>query len=92
MIKLNITSSFMLKEVPPFLFYHASERRKQAMAFLEKVSNDHRLRDKIRIANNDSDVVEIARQSGFTFSTDEIWLYEDRTFKRKVGIRGWYTS
>ena len=57
-----------------------------------KVSNDYRLRDKIRIANNDSDVVEIARQSGFTFSTDEIWLYEDRTFKRKVGIRGWYTS
>ena len=92
MINLKVTSSVMLKEVPPFLFYHASERRKQAMAFLEKVSNDYRLRDKIRIANNDSDVVEIARQSGFTFSTDEIWLYEDRTFKRKVGIRGWYTS
>ena len=82
----------MLKEVLPFLFYHTSERRKQAMAFLEKVSNDHRLRDKIRIANNDSDVVEIAKQSGFTFTTDEIWLYEDRTFKRKIGIRGWYTS
>jgi len=82
----------MLKEVPPFLFYHASERRKQAMAFLEKVSNDHILRDKIGIANNDSDVVEIAKQSGFSFTTDEIWLYEDRTFKRKVGIRGWYTS
>ena len=82
----------MLKEVPPFLFYHTSEQRKQATAFLEKVSNDHRLRDKIRIANNDSDVVEIAKQSGFIFSTDEIWLYEDRTFKRKVGIRGWYTS
>ena len=47
---------------------------------------------KIRIANNDSDVVEIGKQSGFTFTTDEIWLYEDRTFKRKVGIRGWYTS
>jgi predicted ribosomally synthesized peptide with nif11-like leader len=54
------------------------------MAFLEKASNDYRLRDKIRIANNDSDVVEIAKQSGFTFSTDEIWLYEDRTFKRKI--------
>ena len=89
---MNLISSAMLKEVPPFLFYHASERRKQAMAFLEKVSNDYRLRDKIRIANNDSDVVEIAKQSGFIFSTDEIWLYEDRTFKRKVGIRGWYTS
>ena len=62
------------------------------MEFLEKISNDHRLRDKIRIANNDSDVVEIAKQSGFTLSTDEIWLYEDRAFKRKVGIRGWYTS
>ena len=90
--KLNPTSSVMLKEVPPFLLHHTSERRKQAMAFLEKVSNDYRLRDKIRIANNDSDVVEIAKQSGFTFSTDEIWLYEDRTFKRKVGIRGWYNS
>ena len=82
----------MLKEVPPFLFYHTSERRKQEMVFLEKVSNDNRLRDKIRIANNDSDVVEIAKQNGFTFSTEEIWLYEDRTFKRKAGIRGWYTS
>ena len=92
MIKLNSISSIMPKEVPPFLFYHTSERRKQAMAFLEKVSNDHRLRDKIRIANNANDVVEIAKQSGFIFSTDEIWLYEDRTFKRKVGIRGWYTS
>ena len=82
----------MLREVPRLLFYHTSERRKQAMAFIENVSNDNRLCDKIRIANNDSDVVEIAKQSGFTFSTDEIWLYEDRTFKRKVGIRGWYTS
>ena len=82
----------MLKEVPPLLFYHTSKRRKQAMSFLEKVSNDNRLRDKIRIANNDSDVVEIATQSGFTFSTDEICIYEDRTFKRKIGIRGWYTS
>ena len=62
MIKLNSTSSVMLKEVPPFLFYHTSERRKKAMTFLEKVSNDHRLRDKIRIANIDSDVVEIAKQ------------------------------
>ena len=62
------------------------------MAFLEKVSNDHRLRDKIRITNNNSDVVEIAKQSEFTFSTDEIWLYEDRTFRRKIGIRGWYIS
>ena len=53
----------MLKEVPPFLFCHTSEQRKQEVAFLEKVSNDHRLRDKIRIANNDSDVVEIAKQS-----------------------------
>ena len=74
MIKLNVTSSFMLKEVPPFLFYHASERRKQAMAFLEKVNNDYRLRDKIRISNNDSDVVEIARQSGLTISTDALCL------------------
>jgi len=82
----------MLKEVPPFLFYHASERRKQAMAFLEKVRSDHRLRDKIRIANNDSDIVEIGKQSGYSFTTEEIWLYEDRTFKRKVGVRGWYTS
>ena len=89
---LNLTSFVMLKEVPPFVLYHTSERRKQAMAFLEKVSNDYRLRDKIRIANNANDVVEIAKQSGFIFSTDEIWLYEDRTFKRKVGIRGWYTS
>ena len=80
------------KKVPPFLFYHTSERRKQAMVFLEKFSNDHRLHDKIRIANNDSDVVEIAMQSGITFNTDEIWLYEDRTFKSKVGISGWYTS
>ena len=82
----------MLKEVPPFLFYHASERRKQAMAFLEKVRSDHRLRDKIRIANNDSDIVEIGKQSGYSFTTEEIWLYEDRTFNRKVGVRGWYTS
>ena len=58
----------------------------------KKVSNYHTLRDKVRIANNDSDVVEIAKQSGFTLSTDEIWLNKDRTFKRKVGIRGWYTS
>ena len=62
----------MLKELPPFLFYHASKRRKQAMAFLEKVSNHHRLCDKIRIANNDRNVAEIAKQSGFTFTTNEI--------------------
>ena len=80
------------KEVLPFMFYHASEWCKQAMGFLEKVNNYHRLCEKIRIANNDSDVVEIAMQSGFTFSTDEICIYEDHTFKRKIGIRGWYTS
>ena len=62
----------MLKEVLPFMFYNASERRTQAMAFLENVSNYHRLCEKIRIANNNSDDVEIAKQSGFTFSTDEI--------------------
>ena len=78
----------MLKKCLHF-FYHTSERRKQEMAFLEKVSNDHKLRDKIGIANNDYDVVGIAMQSGFNFSTDEIWLYEDRIFKRKVGIRRW---
>ena len=39
----------MLKEVPPFLFYHTSERRKQAMAFIEKVSNDHRLRENLEL-------------------------------------------
>ena len=45
-----------------------------------------------RIEINDSDVVAAAMQSRFTFTTYEILLYEDRTFKRKVGIRGWYTS
>ena len=53
----------MLKEVPPFLFCHTSERLKKGMAFLEKVSNDHTFRDKIRIANNDSDVVGITKKS-----------------------------
>jgi hypothetical protein len=56
------------KRSASILFYHTSERRKQEMAFQENVSNDHRLRDKIRIANNDSDVVEIAMKSGFTLA------------------------
>ena len=38
------------------------------MEFLEKVNNYHRLCEKIRIANNDSDVVEIATQSRFTLA------------------------
>ena len=80
----------MLKEVQPFAFYHSSERRKQAMAFLEKASNDYKLREKISTANNDDDLVSIAKQAGFRTSTEDIWLYEDRSFKRKAALRGWY--
>ena len=35
------------------------------MAFLGKVRNNNRLSDKIRYANNDSNVVEITKQSEF---------------------------
>ena len=80
----------LLKEVQPFAFYHSSERRKQATDFLEKVSNDYRLRDKISSANNDDDLVRIANEAGFYPSPQDIWLYEDRSFKRKAGLRGWY--
>ena len=80
----------MLKEVQPFAFHHSSERRKQAIAFLEKVKNDYTLRDKISTANNDDDLVSIAEQAGFHPSTEDIWLYEDRSFKRKAALRGWY--
>ena len=80
----------MLKEVQPFAFHHSSERRKQAIAFLEKVKNDYTLRDKISTANNDNDLVSIAEQAGFHPSTEDIWLYEDRSFKRKAALRGWY--
>ena len=76
----------MLKEVPPFLFYHASERRKQAMAFLEKVSNDHILRDKIGIANNDSDVVEIAKQSGSTLAPMKFGSMKIAPSKGRLGL------
>ena len=80
----------MLKEVQPFAFHHSSERRKQAIAFLEKVRNDYMLRDKISTANNDDDLISIAKQAGFHPSTGDIWLYEDRNFKRKAALRGWY--
>ena len=80
----------MLKEVQPFAFHHSSERQKQAIAFLEKVKNDYTLRDKISTANNDDDLVSIAEQAGFHPSTEDIWLYEDRSFKRKAALRGWY--
>ena len=80
----------MPKEVEPFAFYHSSERHKQATTFLEKVSNDYRLRDKISSANNDDDLVRIANEAGFYPSAEDIWLYEDRSFKRKAGLRGWY--
>jgi len=72
----------VLKEVQPFAFHHSSERQKQAIAFLEKVKNDYTLRDKISTANNDDDLVSIAEQAGFHPSTEDIWLYEDRSFKR----------
>ena len=80
----------MPKEVQPFAFHHSSERRKQAIAFLEKVKNDYTLRDKISTANNDDDLVSIAKQAGFHPSTEDIWLYEDLSFKRKAALRGWY--
>jgi predicted ribosomally synthesized peptide with nif11-like leader len=80
----------VLKEVQPFAFHHSSERQKQAIAFLEKVKNDYTLRDKISTANNDDDLVSIAKQAGFHPSTEDIWLYEDRSFKRKAALRGWY--
>ena len=48
------------------------------------------LRDKISTANNDDDLVSIAKQAGFHPSTEDIWLYEDRSFKRKAALRGWY--
>ena len=80
----------VLKEVQPFAFYHSSERRKQAIAFLDKVSNDYKLRDRISTANNDDDLVRIAKEAGFNPSAEDIWLYEDRSFKRKAGLRGWY--
>ena len=80
----------MLKEVQPFALPHSSERQKQAIAFLEKVKNDYTLRDKISTANNDDDLVSIAEQAGFHPSTEDIWLYEDRSLKRKAALRGWY--
>ena len=80
----------MLKEVQPFAFYHCSERRRQAIAFLKEVNNNYKLRDKVSTANNDDDLVRIAKEAGFHPSTEEIWLYEDRNFKRKAGIRGCY--
>ena len=80
----------LLKEVQPFAFYHCSERRKQALAFLKEVGNDHKLREKVSTANNDDDLVRIAKEAGFHPSTEDIWLYEDRSFRRKAGIRGCY--
>ena len=82
----------MLQEAKPFTFYHASERRRQAAAFLEDVESDYRLRDKISIANSDNDLVRIAEEAGYRVSSEDIWLYQDRTFKRKAGIRGWYSN
>ncbi len=82
----------MLKEAQPFVFYHTSERRRQAVAFLEDVENDYRLRDKISIANSDDELVKIAEEAGYHVSSEDIWLYQDRTFKRKAGIRGWYSN
>ena len=82
----------LLKEVLPFALYHASERRRQATAFLENVENNYELRDKISTANNDNDLVKIAKEAGYSVSADDVWLYEDRTFKRKAGMRGWYST
>jgi hypothetical protein len=50
------------------------------------------LRDKISIANSDDELVKIAEKAGYRVSSEEIWLYQDRTFKRKAGIRGWYSN
>lgn len=85
-------SSMLLKEVQPFALYHSARRRRQAKAFLDEVARNFVLRDRISVANNDDDVVRIANEFGFSVSTADIWLFQDRDFKRKVGIRGWYSS
>ena len=82
----------LFKEVQPFAFHHSAERRRQANAFLDEVAHNFTLRDKISTANNDDDVVRIANDFGYSISTADIWLYQDRDFKRKVAIRGWYSS
>ncbi len=82
----------LLKEVQPFALYHSARRRRQATAFLDEVARNFVLRDRISVANNDDDVVRIANEFGFSVSTADIWLFQDRDFKRKVGIRGWYSS
>ena len=87
-----IRSKALVKEVQPFAFCHASERRRQAEAFLENVKSDCRLRHRISIANSDNELVKIAEEAGYHVSSADIWLYQDRTFKRKAGIRGWYSN
>ena len=67
-----------------------NDASKQAIAFLDKVSSDYKLRDRISTANNDDDLVRITKEAGFNPSAEDIWLHEDRSFKRKAGLRGWY--
>ena len=87
-----IRSKALVKEVQPFAFYHASERRRQAEAFLEHVESNYRLRHKISMANSDNELVKIAEEAGYHVSFADIWVYQDLTFKRKAGIRGWYSN
>lgn len=91
-VEMPFPSSMLLKEVQPFALYHSARRRRQAKAFLDEVARNFVLRDRISVANNDDDVVRIANEFGFSVSTADIWLFQDRDFKRKVGIRGWYSS
>ena len=77
----------MIKEVQLFSLYHASERRRLATAFVKNVENDNELRDKISTANDANDLVKIAKEAEYSVSSYDVCLYEDRTFKRKAGIR-----
>ena len=82
----------MPKEIQSFAFYHYTERRRQAEAFLENVKSDYRLRHKFSIAKSDAELVKIAEEAAYRVSSADVWLYQDRTFKKKAGLRGWYSN
>ncbi|WP_071840746.1 hypothetical protein [Synechococcus sp. WH 8020] len=48
------------------------------------------MRDEISTENNNEELVSIAEEAGFHPSSEDIWLYEDRNFKRKAALRGCY--
>ena len=57
----------------------------QLKAFLEKVNADTSLQEKLKSAKSPEQVVSIARENGFEFTTDKIIQFRDEELEGVAG-------